>query len=151
MRRRWYALVVCALFVFGSTAYVSPAHAITGAACNLPVVVARLGFGPGTIPRGGSSTARLSGRNCTRHPRTVNIMWTGAFSGNGAANCPVIDPLRQKVTVPASSALSVALRFVVPAACRATRLTASARVTDARGQLIRTKTAYVRIIQPHST
>ena len=153
MRGRSYALAACATLVLGSTVFVAPgAHAITKEACNQPIVVARLAFGPGTIPRGGTSTARLSGRNCTRHPRAVTIMWTGKFSGNGAANCPVIDPLQQTLTVPAASALTASLRFVVPAACRAKLLTASARVTDGKsGKLIRTKTAELRIIQPHAS
>jgi len=141
------------MLVLGSTVFTAPgAHAITKEACNQPIVVARLGFGPGTVPHGGSSTARLSGRNCTRHPRAVTILWTGKFSGNGATNCPVFDPLRQKLTVPASSALTASLRFVVPFACTATALTASTRVTDGKsGTLIRIKTATLRIIQPHAS
>ena len=114
MRGRSYAFAVCAMLMLGSTVFAAPGvHAITKAACNQPIVVARLAFGPGTIPRGGASTARLSGRNCTRHPRAVSILWTGKFSGNGAVNCPVIDPLSQKLTVPAASALTASLRFVV--------------------------------------
>jgi hypothetical protein len=141
------------MVMLGSTVFAAPgAHAITKAACNQPIVVARLAFGPGTIPRGGASTARLSGRNCTRHPRAVTILWTGKFSGNGAVNCPVIDPLSQRVTVPAASALTASLRFVVPAACKASVLTASTRVTDDKsGHLIRNKTATLRIIQPHAS
>ena len=155
MRGRSYALVACAVCVvcmLGSTiGPVSAAGAITREACNQPMVVARLAFGPGTVARGQSSTARLSGRNCTRHPHTVDITWTGKFSGATTAGCPIIDPLRQSVAVPAASHLSAALRYLVPAGCRATTLTASARVTDAAGKLIRTKTATLRIIQPHSS
>src|SRR4051812_32054507 len=76
MMGRAYAFVACAMLVLGSTVWASPARAITSEACNQPIVVARLAFGPGTIPRGGSSTARLSGRNCTRHPRSVTIFWS---------------------------------------------------------------------------
>jgi len=152
MRGRPAALAASVVFALGSSVFLAPAaRAITKEACNQPVVVARLAFGPGTIPRGGSSTARLSGRNCTRHPRTVTITWTGKFSGNGAVYCPAIDPLREQVTVPAASHLGASLRFVVPAACSATTLTATARVTDARGKLIRLKTASLRIIQPRSS
>jgi hypothetical protein len=151
MRGRLCALAACVAFVLGSTVFLAPtAGAITKEACNQPIVVARLAFGPGTIPRGQSSTARLSGRNCTRHRRTVTITWTATFSGNQAAGCPVIDPLRQNVTVPAASALTASLRYLVPAGCTATRLTATARVTNAAGNLIRSKTADLRIIQPHS-
>jgi hypothetical protein len=134
----------------GSTVSASPAGAITGEACNQPIVVARLAFGPGTVAHGQSSTARLSGRNCTRHPRTIGVAYTGTFSGNGAIGCPIIDPLRKTIKVPAASALTDAVRYTVPVACTAKRLTVSARVTDAAGRLIRVKTAELRIIQPAS-
>ena len=64
----------------------------------------------------------------------------------------MIDPLSQKLTVPAASALTASLRFVVPAACKASVLTASTRVTDDKSRhLIRHRTATLRINQPHAS
>jgi hypothetical protein len=137
------------LLIGSSVAAGSGAGAITREACDRPIVIARLAFGPGTVAPGQKSTARLSGRNCTRHPQTATIRWTGRYSGGGVRGCPVIDPLVQRISVPAAEALTAHLGFVVPRACTATALVVNTRVTDKAGTVISNKTASLRITHVH--
>lgn len=111
------------------------------------IVVTTLAFGPVTVHPGGTSTARLSGMNCTRHAQQATLTWLGHYSGSGATGCPVIDPIAEAISVPASSALKAHLAYTVLAGCTAKFLMVTARLSGASGALVADKTARLHIAQ----
>src|SRR4249920_3866743 len=130
MRGRGQLLTLIVMVGLGSFAVSgAPAGAIPGSGCTRPIVISRLAFGPGTILPSQKSTARLAGRNCTKHPRPVTITWTGHFEGVTTTGCPIIDPLVQKITVPKASALLAHVAYLVPKGCTATALVVNAKLT----------------------
>jgi hypothetical protein len=146
MKGRGRLLALIGIVGLGSLAFTgTPAGAIPGSGCTRPIVITRLAFGPGTILPSQKSTARLAGRNCTKHPRSVSIQWSGSFSGTSTTGCPVFDPFVQTITVPKTSALLAHVVYLVPKGCEATVLTVNARVTDAKSAVISNKHASLRI------
>ena len=146
MRGRGAAFAACVLFLFGSSvASSAPVGAIPGSGCTRPIVISRLAFGPGTILPSQQSMARLAGRNCTKHPKTVKVAWSVRYTGASTAGCPAIAPSVQTITVPGGKGLAAKNAYVVPKGCEATALVVNAKLTDKGGKVISNKTATLRI------
>ena len=145
-------MTVCAALALGLLAVAMPsADAVPRGRCNHPVVVTTLEFGPSIVAPGGTSTVRLSGRNCSRSPQQVTVTWTASFTGD-TTGCPVIDPLPPRtLTIARGQGLRDHQTYTVPAACAADTLKATARVTDKTGKRISTKSAALRIRHKHPT
>jgi hypothetical protein len=143
---RGATLVASVLLLLGPSAVAaSTAGAIPASKCTQAIVISGLAFGPGTVVPGGTSTARLSGMNCTRHAQSVTVTWLGHYAGSSLTGCPAIDPLPQSVAVAASSTMKAHVSYGVPKACVAKSLVVSTRITGAQGKVIARKSASLRI------
>src|SRR2546428_296240 len=91
---------------------------------------------------------RLRARNCTTQAQSATLTWLGRFSDAGGgipAGCPVIDPLAQPAQFAPRGRIRVHLGFTVPAACTATSLQETARLSGAGGVVFAEQTATLAI------
>jgi len=149
MRHRFF--VRLALLV-GAVAAAGEVGAASGAArrpmaCTT-VAITSLHFHPRAVAPGGSATVRLRARNCTTQAQSATVTWLGRFSDAGGgipAGCPVIDPLAQPAQFAPRGRIRVHLGFTVPAACTATSLQETARLSGAGGVVFAEQTATLGI------
>jgi len=112
------------------------------------VAITSLHFHPRAVAPGGSATVRLRARNCTTQAQSATLTWLGRFSDAGGgipAGCPVIDPLAQPAQFAPRGRIRVHLGFTVPAACTATSLQETARLSGASGVVFAEQTATLGI------
>ncbi len=149
--RRFCALTTGAVFLVGASVTAVPgAGAVPRGACDRPVLVTTLAFGPSVVAPGGTSTVRLSGRNCSRREQQVTVTWIGTFTGD-RTGCPAIDPVARALTIPRGAGLRDQQTYLVLSGCAADKLSVTARVTDKTGKRIKQKTADLRIVQKAKT
>ena len=151
MRRRFFVrlvLLVGAVAAAGEVGVASSA-ARRPMACTT-VAITSLHFHPRAVAPGGSATVRLRARNCTTQAQSATLTWLGRFSDAGGgipAGCPVIDPLAQPAQFAPRGRIRVHLGFTVPAACTATSLQETARLSGAGGVVFAEQTATLGISQ----
>jgi len=149
MRRRF---VVRLVLLVGAAAAAGEMGAASSAtrrpiACTT-LAITSLHFRPRAVAPGGSATARLRARNCTTQAQSATLTWLGRFSDAGGgipAGCPVIDPLAQPAEFAPRGRLRARLGFTVPAACTATSLQETARLSGAGGVVFAERTATLGI------
>ena len=149
MRRRFLVRVV---LLVGAVAAAGEMGAASSAArrrmaCTT-LAITSLRFRPRAVARGGSATVRLRARNCTTQAQSATLTWLGRFSDAGGgipAGCPVIDPLAQPAEFAPRGSFRAHLGFTVPAACTATSLQETARLSGAGGVVFAEQTATLGI------
>ena len=153
MRRRFFVrlvLLVGAVAAAGEMGAASSAALHRRMACTT-LAITSLRFRPRAVAPGGSATVRLRARNCTTQAQSATLTWLGRFSDAGGgipAGCPVIDPLAQPAEFAPRGSFRAHLGFTVPAACTATSLQETARLSGAGGVVFAEQTATLGI-SPH--
>ena len=149
MRRRFFVrlvLLVGAVAAAGEMGAASSAARRRMACTTLAITSLR--FRPRAVAPGGSATVRLRARNCTTQAQSATLTWLGRFSDAGGgipAGCPVIDPLAQPAQFAPRGSFRAHLAFTVPAACTATSLQETARLSGASGVVFAEQTATLGI------
>ena len=156
--RRWVRLAASLVLAAGlvtagatSASAAIPAASNRPAACTGTAQITSFVFVPPSVPAGGSSTATLSARNCTRQTVQTTTTWFGRFLGPTVGiptGCPAIDPLPRPLKFPPRASVSVATTYLTFPSCTATALQITVRITDSTGTLLATATATLIIQQP---
>lgn len=158
---RTAALLLTGPVVLGlGLAAAGPASAAASAAARAvvcattsPIVVNGFAFAPAEVKPGEAATADLITSNCSASTIATVQQWTGQWltpTGTGpAAGCPVIDPLVRDVTYSPGEELAQNTAYSVPAACTATELAVTVKITlpAGSGGTVVTATADLRIAQ----
>ncbi|HEV2343037.1 MAG TPA: hypothetical protein VGS97_02985 [Actinocrinis sp.] len=125
------------------------AHAALACTTAGPIEINGFAFNPAQVFAGQSSTADLITTNCTNTSVTTSEQWTGqwiSLSGTGfPAGCPVIDPFIRSATYAPGQELAENTTYLVPAACQATELAVTVRISVGAGTPGVTATAYLKI------